>query len=892
MASVPLWSAVLRRLRPRRRSPHRSSRSSSSSRPCSRPKTPGISSPISSRRALVAPDSLVRRLGRARRRPDRRPSRHAARACRSCPIPIRRCGWPRPLPWASSGTRPRSQPLIDRLTGTPALDAPTAAEAVTALAKIGGRRSGDFFGGVLGGRVALSQEDRTPAFNQVLAEAWRLGGDAPVTALLPFMEDTAAGPRLRAVYSLGRLRAPRGRQPDAARAARSRGVHPLARGPGAHPELRGFGGPRAVGRGGSAAPRGRRPEPAGPDQRPPLARRATRTPRSLGSAKLAPHARRSAARACRCRRPRPSASSAARRRSRALARAAGGKGTFALRRAALVALGRADSAAFAQAAARWRRQRRLARPRRRRGGCGARRAGPRRRRSSPTATAASSPPGSRPGRTRSRAPTRRCSPPPARCSRTADAAVRSVAADAVARAADPADLPALARMYAAHRRATPFPTRPSRRWTRSWPSGRPGPAAQARVDREFLLGAARPAELPAPALGRGQLARGGRALGTGRTRSPPAARCRTTAIWSAAISSAPDSLARPHVIIETEQRGPIEVELLGPDAPLTVANFLRLVDRRFFDRQPLAPRRAQLRRPGRRSARRRLRRPGRRHPRRDQPQPLRRPDARHGALGPGHRHRASGSSTSAPQPHLDGTYTVFGQVVGGTGDPRPDHAGRCDPDDRPGSERGRCRGMSQLGRRAPSLVLAVLVLALRACRPGRAPSSSPSARTRSSTASSTGGSCRGRTSTSTTTPAEADLAPAALAYAEASYDTLAVQFGHEVADPHPADRVRLAHRFRADQHPAVHAARGPARRDRLPQAPRGAAVPGQLRRVPPHAAARDGARLPARHAGRELQPGAPRAAASTSRSGGARGWRSSGRRGRTRATRWSCATSR
>ena len=30
-------------------------------------------------------------------------------------------------------------------------------------------------------------------------------------------------------------------------------------------------------------------------------------------------------------------------------------------------------------------------------------------------------------------------------------------------------------------------------------------------------------------------------------------------------------------------------------------------------------------------------------------------------------------------------------------------------------------------------------------------------------------------------PAEADLAPAALAYAEASYDTLAVQFGHDVA---------------------------------------------------------------------------------------------------------------
>ena len=46
---------------------------------------------------------------------------------------------------------------------------------------------------------------------------------------------------------------------------------------------------------------------------------------------------------------------------------------------------------------------------------------------------------------------------------------------------------------------------------------------------------------------------------------------------------APDSVARPKVFIETEQRGVIEVELFGPEAPMTVANFLRLVDRRFFD---------------------------------------------------------------------------------------------------------------------------------------------------------------------------------------------------------------------------------------------------------------------------------------------------------------------
>lgn len=49
-----------------------------------------------------------------------------------------------------------------------------------------------------------------------------------------------------------------------------------------------------------------------------------------------------------------------------------------------------------------------------------------------------------------------------------------------------------------------------------------------------------------------------------------------------AVPESPD--AYPHVFIETDQRGAIEVELFGPEAPLTVVNFLTLVDRRFFDR--------------------------------------------------------------------------------------------------------------------------------------------------------------------------------------------------------------------------------------------------------------------------------------------------------------------
>ena len=141
-------------------------------------------------------------------------------------------------------------------------------------------------------------------------------------------------------------------------------------------------------------------------------------------------------------------------------------------------------------------------------------------------------------------------------------------------------------------------------------------------------------------------------------------------------------------------------------------------------------------------------------------------------------------------------------------------------------------------------------------------------------------------------PAEAELAPAALAYAEASYDTLAVQFGHDVAAPHPAHRLRLAHRLRADQHPAVHSARRPARRDRLPEAP---GVACRSAATSPSSATRCGTswctcssstsspRATTRRRGR---------AGSTCRSGGPKGWPSSGRAGRTRGTRWSCATSR
>jgi cyclophilin family peptidyl-prolyl cis-trans isomerase len=129
---------------------------------------------------------------------------------------------------------------------------------------------------------------------------------------------------------------------------------------------------------------------------------------------------------------------------------------------------------------------------------------------------------------------------------------------------------------------------------------------------------------------------------------------------------APDSIARPRVIIETDQRGQIELELFGPEAPMTVANFVRLVERRFFD--------------------------GNRWHRVVPNFVVQDGDPRgDGYGGPGgairdeiNRHRyeggmlgmaLSGPDTGgsqwfinlSPQPQLDGTYTIFGRVTDGSG---------------------------------------------------------------------------------------------------------------------------------------------------------------------------------------------------------------------------------
>ena len=123
--------------------------------------------------------------------------------------------------------------------------------------------------------------------------------------------------------------------------------------------------------------------------------------------------------------------------------------------------------------------------------------------------------------------------------------------------------------------------------------------------------------------------------------------------------------ANPHIFLETD-RGRLDIELLPAEAPITVAVFLGLVDRRFFDGlrwhrvvpnfvvQDGDPRGDGWGGPGPAFVLR------------DEVNPIR---YETGSVGMALSGPNTGSSqyfiTHSAQPHLDGIYTIFGRVVGG-----------------------------------------------------------------------------------------------------------------------------------------------------------------------------------------------------------------------------------
>jgi len=549
------------------------------------------------------------------------------------------------------------QPIIQRLTGLPALDTPTAVEAVTALAKIGGRDAAEFFAAVLQGQVTLSQADPAPTVSQMLLETWRLGADAPAGALLPFADDTVQDVRWRAIYSLSRLRSPQAStQLISALGARD----PLTRAAAARALTRSYADSAKLAPGALAGALTRAVDSENPGVR-------INALRSLGSYGDSTLSRRVASRVedpvanVRVQAATTLGELGGSTATATLQRALKGKGGFALRREALLGLARADSAAFAKAVGPWRassdwRERAAAAE----GWATAGAAGDASFTSDADGRVVAA--GLQAWLTGVEGPDRRLIDAARRLLAHPDAAVRSVAADAVARAADPGDLTAVITMYGRSARDS-FPEAALSALNAVAAISRRGSEARARVNREFLDVVPRPSNYLLRRWAEGNWPEASEKWGpaypiaTGRTLQDYRDLARRFVV-------APDSVARPHVFIETEQRGVLEVELFGPEAPLTVANFLRLVDRRFFDGnrwhrvvpnfvvQDGDPRGDGFGGPGGAI--------------RDEINRVRydtKPMVGMALSGPD-----TGSSqwfiTLAPQPHLDGTYTVFGRVVG------------------------------------------------------------------------------------------------------------------------------------------------------------------------------------------------------------------------------------
>ncbi len=107
---------------------------------------------------------------------------------------------------------PRALPALRELVVNTAAERQNDvhAEAVTAIAKLGGAEAAAVFRELLGPWAARAASAAPPlAVDVALNEAWRLGADAPVEQMLDFAVSPVRHAKIGAIYSLARLRAPR-----------------------------------------------------------------------------------------------------------------------------------------------------------------------------------------------------------------------------------------------------------------------------------------------------------------------------------------------------------------------------------------------------------------------------------------------------------------------------------------------------------------------------------------------------------------------------------------------------------------------------------------------------------------------------------------------------------
>lgn len=246
----------------------------------------------------------------------------------------------------------------------------------------------------------------------------------------------------------------------------------------------------------------------------------------------------------------------------------------------------------------------------------------------------------------------------------ADPAVRSVAADVLARNPSLSDVD---RLLAAYRRAQNDPFDDARLSAVSALAAiaELGVAARLRVVQAFVTGTTRPDDYLVRRLAASRLSEAADAWGTGLG---SIATGKTDAEYRDIVRRylLPSAMGQPNpqVTVETD-RGNLTIELLPVQAPLTVASFLALVDRHYFDgetwhrvvpnfvAQAGDPRGDGWGGPG--------------TVLRDEINPL---HYTTGSVGMALSGPDTGGSqffiTYSDQPHLDGTYTIFGRLSGDT----------------------------------------------------------------------------------------------------------------------------------------------------------------------------------------------------------------------------------
>ena len=469
-------------------------------------------------------------------------------------------------------------PIIRRLKSTDSLSNGAVAEAATALIRLGTPTARVFVESVLKSSIELSRTRRQAFIPNAVLDAWRLGARMPADAILPYVSDTSNDLRWRALYSLGRARAPVGGKAILRAATepqpilREAAVKALVRRMADSAAL-----PLASVR--SALLRGF------DDERPSVRINAVGAAATFADSSYAPRAAtllgdadqnvRVAAATALGEMKSPAAATA-------LAAAFDRKGsTWALRRASLAALARVDTAAFAPRAATW-----LA-------------SSDQRDRLSALA-AWGSIKGADPALFRTA-----LNEPDAAVQAAALAAWQSaaprgdsaVAAAARARLTNPSAEVRVGAAEALRTTATIADLDPLlAAWRLSASEGDPDArlavfrtlSELARRNPEVMTRLEEPTRRsflsrPGDALLRREAEASWPAVAAQWGPANPVETGRSLEDYRGIVRTLVLAKANPHVLIEVDGRGTIDVELLAHEAPLTVANFLRLVDRHYFD---------------------------------------------------------------------------------------------------------------------------------------------------------------------------------------------------------------------------------------------------------------------------------------------------------------------